>query len=265
MSLPLPRALLGPLFVLLPLCCLVLLCTPAANADVHVKHGGIHHVRRPVEAHENYDEARLTSRLVSKQQAEVGATKLTRDNVEKYLSFVADTRTPESEEEAEEMWGILQWFVLFESHKCMHCISLNSTWQAYAVEQAANIHIGSVECNEEPYICAAFNITSFPTMKLLMFGEAFTFPSDSKRKPAAFTKFLEGDWSTVDDSLIAPIPPISDLVVGENDVAFREAIAFYYDYYVLVEGYFTRNPWLYTACASLSAFYIILLVSLLKS
>jgi thioredoxin domain-containing protein 5 len=76
---------------------------------------------------------------------------------------------------------------------CGWCKRLEPTWNELAGAVSSNVHIGKIECIEQPITCQALKVQGFPTLRLLDNGQMYSFLGGN-RELSTLRSFAEGGY-----------------------------------------------------------------------
>ncbi|CAE8626632.1 unnamed protein product [Polarella glacialis] len=98
------------------------------------------------------------------------------------------------------------WFIAFQLPSCGHCRRMGPTWQSLALELKGQVIVGSVDAGADRPLAELWNVTRFPTLKLIT-AEHEVFDYQGGRdlealKAFALGGFLDGASSAMPPTLL---------------------------------------------------------------
>lgn len=86
--------------------------------------------------------------------------------------------------------------------------------------KANGIHVGRVDCDAHKMLCRRFEVTGYPTIKLIANNKLYDFPEEGERNLKEFKEFattqylkLEAKEIPVGNSIIDPVIAVAEIIV----------------------------------------------------
>lgn len=100
------------------------------------------------------------------------------------------------------------WFVKFYAPWCGHCKQLVPVWDELAARLKGAAHVAKVDATKETWLADQWEIESFPTLKLIAEGHAYSYAGP--RRIEVLEAFVRGGWRSTEPELLPKDRPFMD-------------------------------------------------------